>query len=60
MAKPKAGASAEETPAVYTAGVYRCPKCNNKIVVLVDMSAPPICWNHKNQSFCQMEKGKGK
>lgn len=41
---------------IYRAGQYVCPKCKNRIVVLVDMSAPPMCWNHINKSFVEMER----
>jgi len=28
------------------AGTYRCPKCDNEIIVFVRMSALPLCINH--------------
>lgn len=52
---PKQSANMVPDP-IYGAGVYVCPKCNNKIVVLVDMTAPPQCWNHLNKSFVEMKR----
>lgn len=25
---------------------YKCPACRNRVGVLIDLSTPPICWNH--------------
>ena len=32
------------------AGTYRCPKCDNEIIVFVRMSALPLCINHSASS----------
>jgi len=32
--------------ALSPAGTYRCPKCDNEIIVFVRMSALPLCINH--------------
>jgi ribosomal protein S27E len=32
------------------AGTYRCPKCDNEIIVYVRMSALPLCINHSASS----------
>lgn len=41
---------------VWRAGIYACPKCRQSVGILVDMTAPPVCWNHKNHSVVEMEK----
>lgn len=32
------------------AGTYKCPKCDNEIIVYVRMSALPLCINHSASS----------
>lgn len=32
------------------AGTYKCPKCDNEIIVHVRMSASPLCINHSASS----------
>lgn len=43
---------------VWRAGVYECPLCQNRIAVLVDMTAPPVCWNHKSHKIVEMNRRK--
>jgi len=37
------------------AGMWRCPTCGQTVSILVNMSAPPACHNHKNGSIALME-----
>ena len=39
------GGVAKAAP-LFPAGEYKCPKCNNKGVVFVNMSMPPACTKH--------------
>lgn len=57
-AQPKKPIKAQPKRVVFKAGTYICPKCKNRIGVLVNMTAPPVCWSHKNHSVVEMERQK--
>lgn len=44
----------------HRAGIWTCSRCNNAVHILVDMTAPPACSNHKGFAFVIMERKKGK
>ena len=44
--KPSAPSKPSKKRVLSPAGTYRCPKCDNEIIVFVRMSALPLCINH--------------
>lgn len=44
----------------HRAGIWTCSRCHNSVHILVDMTAPPACSNHKGFAFVIMERKKGK
>jgi len=44
--KPSTPSKPSKKRALSPAGTYRCPKCDNEIIVFVRMSALPLCINH--------------
>ena len=44
--KPSKPSKPSKKRVLSPAGTYRCPKCDNEIIVFVRMSALPLCINH--------------
>lgn len=59
--KPKAGGGRNASPTVrhtFDAGTWMCPRCKRTIKVLVKVTEPPVCWNHKGVHPTAMEVAK--